>query len=125
MRFLCLALAISAASPVMADGATDRGLREISKCWGVGSASTAAMEAVIVMDAIFRPDGGVERTEMVSAQGPSEAGNRTAYETARRAIMRCGANGKAWAGETVRFEFNYQTMRIELIDAAPFKPIEI
>lgn len=130
MRFLCLALAVSAASPVMADGATDRGLREISKCWGVGSASSAAMEAIIVLEVVFRADGSVESIVQASAYGASDAGISDAHEAAKRAVSRCGANGKAWADQVVHLEFNYRTMWLSALSVAPrdkrsFKPVEI
>ncbi|RWY39532.1 hypothetical protein EP867_13910 [Falsigemmobacter intermedius] len=83
----------------------------------MGSASTDAMSSVIELRAHMRPDGGVERVEMLSANGPSEAGNRTAYETARRAVMRCAQNGALPADKYEQWQqidmtFDYNAMRL-------------
>lgn len=125
MRYLALALAVSLVTPAMGDGVADLGIREISKCWAVGSASTDAMSSIVVLDAVFNPAGSVERVELVSSEGPSDPGIQSAYEMARRALMRCGKNGKIWASQTVRIEFDYNTMRLRVLETPSFKAIEI
>lgn len=125
MRYLALALAVSLVTPAMGDGFADLGIREISKCWAVGSASTDAMSSIVVLDAVFNPAGSVERVELVSSEGPSDPGIQLAYEMARRALMRCGKNGKIWASQTVRIEFDYNTMRLRVLETPSFKAIEI
>lgn len=125
MRYLALALAITFGASAAADTAADRGVAEVSKCWAVGSASTDAMSSIVVLDAVFNPAGSVERVELASSEGPSDAGVQSAYEMARRALMRCGKNGKIWASQTVRIEFDYNTMRLRVLETLSFKAIEI
>lgn len=77
-------------------GGEREGLRvAISRCWNVGSLSTDALGTTVVvaveMEQNGRPITGSIR--LVSSSGGSATGERQAFEAARRAIIRCGANG--------------------------------
>lgn len=72
------------------------GLRvAVGSCWNVGTLSTEAQETkVTVFVALARdgkPDPGSIR--MVTHSGGSESAARRVFDTARRAILRCGARG--------------------------------
>jgi hypothetical protein len=64
-----------------------------------------------------KPENGSIR--MLSFEGGSEAAAKQAYETARRAIIRCGASGfnlpvdKYSQWQTIEMTFNPESMRIK------------
>ncbi len=77
-------------------GGEKEGLRvAVSRCWNVGSLSTDALGTTVVvaveMEQSGKPISGSIR--LVSSSGGSSNGERQAFEAARRAIIRCGANG--------------------------------
>jgi len=92
----------------------------VQQCWNVGALSTDAMSVTVTvafsMDRSARPDPGSMR--MAGATGGSAAAAGQAYETARRAILRCGADGfnlppdKYDHWRDVEMVFNPESMRI-------------
>jgi hypothetical protein len=67
----------------------------IQKCWNVGALGTDALRVSVVvaftMDRDGKPQGSSIR--MIGAEGGTGDAVKRAYETARRAIIRCGAKG--------------------------------
>lgn len=98
------------------------GLRvAVSACWNVGSLSTEALGTTVVVGVTMtedaRPVQGAIR--MLSFEGGSEGAARQAFEAARRAIIRCGANGFGLPVEKfdhwreIEMTFNPERMRIK------------
>ncbi|WP_185803088.1 hypothetical protein [Pontivivens nitratireducens] len=93
----------------------------IQRCWNVGSLSAEALQVNIRVSVSLEENGmpDVNSITMLSHNGTSEAAARQAYEAARRAIIRCGANGfelppdqyEQW--ETLTLEFDPTQMRIQ------------
>ena len=106
--------------PPLTDGEKDALRVAISRCWNVGSLSTAALATTVVV--------GVELTEtgtpvansirLVSSSGGDSTAARQAYEAARRAILRCGSSGFELPAEKygqwrdIEMTFNPERMRI-------------
>jgi hypothetical protein len=82
-----------------------------------GAASTDTLRSVVTIKAEMNQDGTVAAVTMVSAEGPSDAATRTAYETARRTILQCARNGPLPADKyeqwrEITMEFDYNAMRL-------------
>jgi len=75
----------------LSDAAKTGFLRQIGRCWNVGSASTGAMRTKVTvafsMTQEGRVDGGSVR--MIGFEGGSQSDADTAYGIARRALLRC------------------------------------
>jgi hypothetical protein len=94
-------------------------IREVAKCWNVGSLSSEAMRTAIKVsfrvDQNNKPDVGSIR--MIASSGGSDASARQAFEAARRAIIRCGASGynlpkeKFAQWRDIEMTFNPEKMR--------------
>ncbi len=71
--------------------AADRdGLRlAVSRCWNVGALGTDAMQVVVTVGMDMSRDGAPSNLRLVSHTGGSAAAAEQAYDTARRAILRC------------------------------------
>jgi hypothetical protein len=86
----------------------------------VGSLSTDALSTTVVVAVSMSPDGRPDTgsIRMLSFEGGAEAAAQQAYEAARRAIIRCGANGFALPPEKydqwrdIEMVFNPERMRI-------------
>ena len=67
----------------------------VQKCWNVGSLSSLALETTVVVAFSLTQDGKpvVASIRQVSSEGGTSASVQQAFETARRAIIRCGARG--------------------------------
>lgn len=102
-------------------GAGERdGLRlAVSRCWNLHSTWSDALDVVVVvgfrLDRDGRPmDGSIK---LLDASGGSDAAAERAYGAARRAIIRCGANGYDLPPEkydlwrNVEITFNPEEMR--------------
>ena len=67
----------------------------VKTCWNLGTLSSDAMRVTVVVAVSLSqngtPDGGSIR--MISAAGGDDAAAKQIYDTARRAIIRCGKNG--------------------------------
>lgn len=95
------------------------GLRvAVSQCWNLGSASTDAMKTTVVVLVSMSPDGRPQGIELVSSNGPNEGATQTAFQAARRAVIRCGANGynlpsdKYEQWREIEMTFNPENMRL-------------
>ncbi len=92
----------------------------VSKCWNVGSLSSEALQTTVVVSVSMTPDGKPVNSSirMLSSSGGSDANARRAYETARRAIIRCGSSGfdlpseKYSQWQEIEMTFNPERMRI-------------
>ena len=81
--------------PPLTDGEKDALRVAVSSCWNVGSLSADALATTVVV-AVSLQETGVPDSRsirLVSFSGGSESGARQAFEVARRAIIRCGAQG--------------------------------
>ncbi len=93
---------------------------KIQSCWNVGSLQAQAPQFSIRVSVSLEENGmpDVSSITMLSHNGTSEAAARQAYEAARRAIIRCGADGfelppdeyEEW--ETITLEFDPKQMRV-------------
>lgn len=101
-------------------GAEIEGLRlAVKDCWNVGSMSTDAMKVTVVVGVSLGADGKPEgqSLRLISSNGGSGTAITQAYETARRAIIRCGAKGFDLPAEKydhwrdVEITFNPEKMR--------------
>ena len=81
--------------PPLTGGEKDAFRLAVSRCWNVGSLSTAALSTTVVVGFEMEQSGKpvTSSIRMVSFAGGNDAGARQAFEAARRAIIRCGARG--------------------------------
>jgi len=110
-----------AVGPPLTGGQKDAFLFDVGRCWNTGSLSTQAMESKVVvrfeLSREGKPDIGSIR--MTGFEGGTQAGAKQAYETARRAIIRCGANGfnlpieKYEQWKIINITFNPENMRLK------------
>jgi len=107
--------------PPLSRGQKDAFLLEVRRCWNVGALSTAALQAKVVVRFELGKDGkpNISSIRMTGYEGGSEAVAKQAYETARRAIIRCGTNGYNLPAEKyeqwkiVNITFNPENMRLK------------
>lgn len=108
------------AGPPLSAGQRDGFRLAVAGCWNVGALSTEALQTVIVVGFEMNRDGtpvtsSIRQVELVEG---TEAGARNLYETARRAIIRCGVNGYDLPEESyerwreVEAVFNPEGMRL-------------
>ncbi|EAQ23639.1 biopolymer transporter TonB [Roseovarius sp. 217] len=107
--------------PPLTSGEKDALRVAVQQCWNVGSLSTEALGTTVVVSVRMgedgRPDNGSIR--MDSFSGGADAAARQAFEAARRAIIRCGANGfnlpadKYDQWRDIEMTFNPESMRIK------------
>ncbi|VVT11129.1 Energy transducer TonB [Roseovarius sp. EC-HK134] len=107
--------------PPLTSGEKDALRVAVQQCWNVGSLSTEALGTTVVVSVRMgedgRPDNGSIR--MDSFSGGGDAAARQAFEAARRAIIRCGANGfnlppaKYDQWRDIEMTFNPESMRIK------------
>ena len=72
------------------------GLRvAVSQCWNVGAMSSDAMRTTITVAVAMNEDGTPQpgSITLLRHEGGTEAGAQSAFEVARRAIIRCGSRG--------------------------------
>ncbi len=108
------------AGPPLSSGEKDALRVAVSRCWNVGSLSSEALQTTVVvaveMLETARPVNG--SIQMLSYSGGSESSARQAFEAARRAIIRCGAQGfdlpaeKYGQWREIEMTFNPERMRI-------------
>jgi len=107
--------------PPLTGGEKD-GLRvAVQQCWNVGSLSSEALMVTVIVAVSMgrdgKPDGGSIR--MLDYFDGSDSAARQAFEAARRAIIRCGANGydlpvdKYEQWREIEMTFNPERMRIK------------
>ncbi len=107
--------------PPLTGGEKDAFLVDVRRCWNVGALSTAALEAKVVVRFELSREGkpDVGSMQMTGFEGGSESVAKQAYETARRAIIRCGATGyklpieKYEQWKIVNITFNPENMRLK------------
>jgi hypothetical protein len=93
----------------------------VSNCWNVGALSTDALRTTVVVGVNMTQDGKpvMASIRMLSASGGSDAAARQAFEAARRAIIRCGADGydlpqdKFSQWQEIEMTFNPERMRVK------------
>ena len=78
----------------LTDADLDRLATAIARCWNVSNLSTAAAQARIALTLRIGPDKRpVSGSILLARSDVDAAATRQAFEAARRAILRCGANG--------------------------------
>jgi hypothetical protein len=65
----------------------------IARKWNLGASSTDATSSMVVIRVSFSPDGAPTSFELIDQSGPSDAGIRTLYQTAERAVRRAHQDG--------------------------------
>lgn len=83
----------AASGPPLTYGELDAMKVSVNKCWNFGAVSTDATRAEITVTVSFSPDGKPTSVDMIDSKGASDAAIKTAFDAARRAILRCGAKG--------------------------------
>jgi hypothetical protein len=108
--------------PPLSAGEKDALRVAVSVCWNVGSLSSEALLTTVTVGFDMSRKGRpvVSTMRMISSSGGSAAGAKQAYETARRAIIRCtGQNGyqlpieKYDQWKQIEITFNPERMRIK------------
>ena len=107
--------------PPMTSGELNQFYAAVQQCWNVGSLSASALRTTVTVSVSMtedaRPIG--ESMRLVSYDGGSAQDARQAFESARRAIIRCGADGfknlppdKFNQWRDIELTFNPENMRI-------------
>ncbi|MFB9150900.1 energy transducer TonB [Roseovarius ramblicola] len=110
-----------ASGPPLSAGEKDALRVAVQQCWNVGSLSSDALATTVVvaveMAETGRPD--IASIRMLSHSGGTANAARQAFEAARRAIIRCGADGYDLPSEKyarwrdIEMTFNPEKMRIK------------
>ena len=81
--------------PPLSAGERDALRVAVSKCWNIGSLSTEALGTTVVIAVKMNKNGTpvTETIRMLSSSGGSNAAAQRVFDSARRAIIRCGARG--------------------------------
>lgn len=81
--------------PPLTSGEQDAMRLAVASCWNLGALSTEAMATTIEVGFDMKRDGKPEAgsIRLLSHRGGSAAAAQQAFQAARRAIIRCGANG--------------------------------
>lgn len=101
--------------PPLTQGERD-GLRvAVSRCWNIAALSTESAAVTVVVGMEMTLDGVPSNLRMISYRGGSEAAAQQAYETARRAVLRCQPyslpSEKYDQWRTIEMTFNPDEMR--------------
>lgn len=93
----------------------------IQRCWNVGALSTDALKVTVTVGFTMTTDAKPENNsiQLINAEGGTGAAVDRAYETARRAIIRCGSAGfglpadkyDQWRAVEVRFNATTKEIR--------------
>lgn len=107
--------------PPMTSGEKDALRVAVQRCWNVGALSSEALRVTVTVAVSLsqagQPDGASIR--MLEYEGGSDAAARQAYEAARRAVIRCGADGfdlpaeKFAQWQNLELVFNPEGMRMK------------
>jgi hypothetical protein len=113
--------ALVLAGPPLTGGEKDALRISVQRCWNVGSLSTDALRVTVMVGVTMKqdatPDAGTIR--LLEASGGNDAATQQAFEAARRALIRCGADGFALPAEKyaqwrdIEIVFNPEKMRIK------------
>lgn len=81
--------------PPLSAGEKDALRVAVSRCWNIGSLSTEALGTIIIVGLEMNQNGTpvTDSIRMISASGGSSAAAQRVFDTARRAIIRCGGSG--------------------------------
>ncbi|KIN60247.1 TonB domain protein [Sulfitobacter noctilucae] len=81
--------------PPLSAGEKDALRVAVSQCWNIGALSSEAMETTVVIGVQMNRDGTpvIDTIRMLSSSGGSDAAVRSVFDSARRAIVRCGSRG--------------------------------
>jgi len=97
------------------------GLRlAVQQCWNVGSLSSEALRTVVTIEVMMERDGRPQSgsIRLLESRGGSDAAAMQAFESARRAVIRCGASGYDLPVESydhwriIEITFNPEEMRL-------------
>ncbi len=80
-------------TPALSPGEVDALRAAVQRCWNVGAISTEALKVVVTVGISMTRDGKPESLRLLGFSGGSEAAANIAFDTARRAILRCGTEG--------------------------------
>jgi hypothetical protein len=112
-------IASPAGGDPMSEGEIGDFSRAIGNKWNLGSASTDALRTTIVIRVTFGPDATPQDFELIQSDGPTDAATQTAFEAARRAIIRASGDGgiplpldKYDTWKVLELEFNPNGMRL-------------
>lgn len=106
-------------SPPLTADEVDGLIADVRACWNVGALSREAQSIVVTVRTELTEDGQVVAggIELINATSGSEAAIAEAFESARRAILRCGEGGfdlpqeKYDQWQTIEMVFNPELMR--------------
>lgn len=106
--------------PPLTAGEQDALRVAVAQCWNLGSSSSAALATTVVVGVRMTRDGRPETgsIRMLSYEGGDQGAAKTAYDAARRAIIRCGVDGYKLPPEKydqwrdIEMTFNPERMRI-------------
>ncbi|KIN63798.1 TonB domain protein [Sulfitobacter noctilucicola] len=81
--------------PPLSAGEKDALRVAVSKCWNIGSLSSEALGTTVVIGLQMNKNGTpvIESIRQISSSGGSDAAAQRVYDSARRAIIRCGSGG--------------------------------
>lgn len=81
--------------PPLSAGEKDALRVAVSQCWNIGSLSTEALGTTVIIAVQMNQNGTpvANTIRMLSASGGSNAAAQRVFDSARRAIIRCGASG--------------------------------
>lgn len=116
-----VAVAQAPSGPPLTGGEKDTLRLAVSACWNTGSLSSEALRSTVVIGFDMREDGKpvTASIRLISSSGGSDGAAKQAFETARRAIIRCGARGynlpidKYAHWREIEMTFNPEKMRIK------------
>ncbi|MBL4768172.1 MAG: energy transducer TonB, partial [Rhodobacteraceae bacterium] len=105
--------------PPLSQGEKDALRVSVSRCWNVGSLSTAALAVTVVVGVSMTPEGKPEAStiRLLSSSGGDGGAAKQAFDAARRAIIRCGSSGFDLPSEKyghwrdIEMTFNPERMR--------------
>ncbi len=106
--------------PPLTRGEKDALRVAVSQCWNVGSLSTESLGTTVIIGVKMSRDGKPDANsiEMLSFEGGSRGAAQRTYDSARRAIIRCGARGYNLPVEKydhwrdIEMTFNPEKMRV-------------
>lgn len=106
--------------PPLTGGEEQGFLRQVEQCWNITAMSSEAQRTIVTVAFSLERDGTPVSSSlrMIAQSGGSEAAARKAYETARRAILRCGRKGydmpedKYAHWKEIELTFNPEKMRL-------------
>lgn len=108
-------------SPPLSSGEKDALRLAVASCWNTGSLSTEALRTTVIVGVSMTEDAKpmANTIRLVSSSGGGVAAARSAFDAARRAIIRCGVRGYGLPVEKydqwrdIEMTFNPEKMRIK------------